>query len=270
MRLSIITAASTLALTQAKLGPMNVRKLKPSDAGAYHTEGMEQLAQKYSDEKPGSKLDLIADVSSVAASFCPPGDSLCQSNAYKTTLEHFQNNGKPVGIEYPSDFDSRVSDAMNDVFAVLRDANEDNIDSITEQLRQIEGRIEDLEDANELHQVVGLSAVSVAIESATQWHSVYSDEDHPLNQMLGRYQNGRGLGVRREMQNVIGIDFEAAINAGINAINNSIEVLAVWPRIILEIIPDAYAASITAAFIDNYATGDTDTPEPYDGWFGGW
>lgn len=265
MRFSTITAASTLALVQAKLGPVNVRKLKPSDAGAYHTEGIEQLAQKYSNEKPGSKLDLISDVSSIAASFCPTGDSLCQSNAYKTTLQHFQNGGKPVGIEYPSEFDSRVSDAISDVFASLKDANEDNIDSVVEDLRLIQERIEDLENANELHQVVGLSAVSVAIESSTQWHAVYSDEVHPLNKMVGRYQSGRGLGQRRAMGTVIGVDVEAAVNAGINAINNSIEVLAVWPNIVLEVIPDAYAASITAAFVDNYADEEVDGDEDGDG-----
>jgi len=263
MRISVFTVLSSLALVQAKLAPLDARKLKPSDAGAYHTEGFEQLAERYASEAPKSKLDVIVDVSEIAASFCAPGDSLCQSNAYKATLEQFHSSKTYGSVQFPKDFDSRVKKSFSEVFQAIHETDNEDIDSLVNKLRDIEDRIEDLEDVNQAHQVAGLASVSVAIESAKLWHGVYHDESHPLNKMTGYFPNNRGLKQRNLQDNVIAADVEAAINAAINAIDQDITILAVWPGIILAIIPNAYSASVTAAF-------ESSEPE-FDGfYFGHW
>jgi len=240
MLLFISTIATTLALAHAELGRIDIRKLSPSDAGAYHTEGFEQLAERYSTKKPENPMELALDASEIAASFCPEGDHLCTANAYKATLNQFQSQGEPTEINYPSDFDDRIKSAMDETNTVIKSSVDRDVDDVVEELTQIQDKIEDMSDVNTSHQVVGLSAVSVAIESTKLWHQVYNDESHPLHSMLDD---------RRLQYSVVSADFEAAVNAGLNAVNEDVLVLAVWPGIILAVVPAAYAASIRAAFL---------------------
>jgi len=247
MRLSFITALAAIGLAQGKLNQIKTRDLKTSDAGAYHTEGFEQLAELYSKKKPSSKLEMILDVSTIASSFCPKGDELCKNNAYKFTLEQFQDKKQLEEVEYPKNFDQRIKNAMDETLTVISNKDNLDIDSVVEKLTQLEDSMTEMKDIDENNRVVGLATVSVAIESAKLWHAVDSDETHPLHAMRGHFNKNNN----RKLQNsIVRIDAVAALNAGINAVNNDAQVLSVWPNIIIKVIPNAYAASVRAAFID--------------------
>ena len=244
VRLSVLTAVAVIGLTQGKTQQKNGRKLEPSDAGKYHTEGFDKLAELYSSKKPSSKTELILDVSQIASSFCAKNDNLCVSNAYKYTLEQFHEKKSNNKLTLPESLDPKLKKALKKTEKLIMDKGLD-VDSVVAELTKIEDSLHDMKNVNELQRASALASVSVAIESSKLWHAVYNDEDHALHEMRGSLGKGR----KRALQSVVHCDFEAAVNAGINAAFNDPLVFSVWPRIITTIIPNSYAASVKCAFL---------------------
>lgn len=138
----------------------------------------------------------MMDMSEILAGYCPLNDSTCVSSAYQTTLKHFDMTAKmtPRQIEYPTNLDAKIKQAVESIFSTVYTIDEHNLDQVLSSLKDIERDLKrmtndtnDTNDVNKVHQIAGLTGVSIAIESTKLWHGTYHDENHPLHAMIGHF-----------------------------------------------------------------------------------
>jgi len=177
MRITLLLALAVMATAR-----MDVRNLKPEDAGLLHTAAFEDLARLHKDGLPDSELDLMSDISEIMAEYCDSDDSFCKNLAYENTLKAFHVGQRPTEIEYPSDYHPELRTSIDDVFKTMKQIDYDNLDEIVDTLEEIANEMNDIEDVNELHLTGALAAASVAKESIKLWHNVYiTSKNHPLS-----------------------------------------------------------------------------------------
>jgi len=261
MKLTLATILGAFTLTNAKLRKNN-RRLVAENAGAYHTDAFEQLAKKYSNTRPQSKLDLMMDISDIVANYCPSNDSACRSNAYAATLErfHIQESGKknPKNI-VPDEIDDKVKNALRNVYSTLSKLDQNNVDSVIGKLDKIQKKITKMKDVNPAHQMIGVAAVSVAKESSSYWINVYNDKSHPFTPMLNEiHDNVRHLQVSGNLtiQNflplnysgIVTADTKGAVEYSILAVNTTPNLVFNFAELLLKLIAGSIPASAAVAF----------------------
>jgi len=216
MRITLLLALAVMATAR-----MDVRNLKPEDAGLLHTAAFEDLARLHKDGLPDSELDLMSDISEIMAEYCDSDDSFCKNLAYENTLKAFHVGQRPTEIEYPSDYHPELRTSIDDVFKTMKQIDYDNLDEIVDTLEEIANEMNDIEDVNELHLTGALAAASVAKESIKLWHNVYiTSKNHPLSYL--KSDHSRKLQRRRPLQTLFKVaeaDTNGVLYHGINMYN---------------------------------------------------
>lgn len=212
MRLSIVATVASAVLSNAsrveRFSPDKV--LSHEDVGAYHTDAFEQLAERYSEQRPPSRSDMMQDVREIVVSYCAEGDSQCASKSERTVASEFflaEQGPRKMGT-YPADFAQELRDYIEEMHdalnmldaAVLATRNRDDDVQLREQvldtLADIQNRVvihntADTNDNNNnnnatdgshyyYYKLATLSGLAVAMESSKLWHATYSNDNHPL------------------------------------------------------------------------------------------
>ena len=217
--------------------------LSPKDAGEYHTEAFERLGKIYKDRKPQSEVEVIMDVSTLMADYCPEGD--LTYNPHRVTLETFFS--PPTAINYPENFDVNLKDSIDKTLSTVNELNELNVDEIVEQLKQIEKDLEGFDVDVEAYRTLSLAGVSVAIESTKLWHSVVYDAEHDLHEAV--------TGGRRNLQTmpsfdvgeIISADFKGFIDGALEEIQKNSSLFFLPTDLIKKAVSSSIAASAAAA-----------------------
>jgi len=173
-------------------------KTDPKDIGKFHKDVFDKLTHVY--ESKQDKNSLEHDFKDIMYSYCEEDD--CRSMIDETLSDSvmagkghmtkiFTDDNFVENIEYPIEMDPELTEALDDVFGFLDQLKDDNVDSIVDELIQIEMKVEDMEDIHFGSKMMALSAISVAIESTKHWHQVFFDETHPLNELVAPSQNYR-------------------------------------------------------------------------------
>jgi len=266
MKFTVAAFIGTFALASAKLGAQH-RELKAENAGAYHTDAFEALAEKYAyaSQRPKSELDLMMDVSDILANYCPDGDSTCRSGAYKATLKQFHNGRSDEQFVIPENLDDSVRKNLGKAFDVIDTINPENVEEKIELLQKIQNDISDLKDVSSSDQMIGVASISVAQESARYWTSTFSDKEHPFRGMLNRISDTpmKNKGNRRlqvtgdltwqqffpiDYSEVISADTQGAIDYSIEAVNETPNLVFNFSELFLALIAGAFPASAAVAF----------------------
>lgn len=260
MKFVIAALLCVASLTNAKLNE-KTRKLTASNAGAYHTDAFEQLAEKYAMGKPETRLDLMVDISEIVADYCPPSDKICRSAAYKATLKQFKS-GSPNSkdIVYPENFDDRVKEGINQGFDVIASMDNTNLKEKVEELKLIEKKISNLSEVDPMNQLIGVASLSTGQESATYWYNVYNDESHSLRGIQFT-KNGSGRRLEDDdedyvwqdffplnMNLVVAADVAGAVEHSIEAVEESPQLVFDFAGLILSWIAGSIPASAAMIF----------------------
>jgi len=252
---SISAILGVAALTDAKLGKES-RRLVAENAGAYHTDAFEQLAELYAEEMPKSQLDLMMDISDISASYCPEGDAACRSNAYKATMERF-HAGTTSGADlvYPENMDSNIKASIDKAFEAISKLDGNNVDSVVQELGAIQNEISDMSGVDAVQQMLGVAALSVGQESASYWTKTYQEENHPFKRFLNR-----NFKEKRETQliwsdvfplrydKIIAADMAGAIEYSITQVDADATLIFNFPNLVLALIAGAIPSSANMAF----------------------
>jgi len=173
-------------------------KTDPKDIGKFHKDVFDKLTHVYESKQDNNSLEH--DFKDIMYSYCEEDD--CRSMIDETLSDSvmagkghmtkiFTDDNFVENIEYPIEMDPELTEALDDVFGFLDQLKDDNVDSIVDELIQIEMKVEDMEDIHFGSKMMALSAISVAIESTKHWHQVFFDETHPLNELVATSQNYR-------------------------------------------------------------------------------
>lgn len=242
------------------------RSLKPEAVGAYHTDAFEILGEKYRSKKPETQSDVVKDIASILAEYCPLEDAECVSNAYQTADEEFDRASRGIihEIKYPDSFDPKMKELVESIRTSTEEINELNLDEVLYSLEGIREKLEDMTDTNEDHVRASLVGLSVAIESTKLWHSTYYDSEHPLHFMIGYFS---GEGGRRRLQEspfffdpiIIFADYSAAMSTGFGEIQESMQNPAsLLPLLNTSIMASASALLQTGTMVPVIPNGDDD------------
>jgi len=202
------TLASLLLLSSAAVAQSKTRVLKTAnDVGIIHNEAIEALAEKYKDNKPSSRLEIVNDVSELSASYCPENDSNCVAKAYEYSLKAALQQ-LPNGVTFPEDFDEDVKSSLEETFSIIQMADVLETDDMVSLLETEQKKIEDMEGVDEAHRLAGLVGSSVAIHSTQLWKKIMNDGDHPLHTMgihydsdnHGRYLQGQNAAIAADQE----------------------------------------------------------------------
>jgi len=250
MRLGVFGILAAAAVAQAS----EHRELKAQDVGLLHTEAFDQLGDIFSNKENMDSVDMMMEVSKISAAFCPPNDAQCSANAYKATVTEFDraSSGNRI-IEYPKDFNLEVRAQLNKMHRTMRDYDGSEYEHVMHTLEEIQNDLQDMENVDTASQIVGLSSVSVAMESTKLWTSAYSDPEHKMHRSL----TANGHEGHRKLQIVYEEVILADVNATLaNAIdlldtlgtNNPFSIFAVPPVFFVAIVQYAIPASVIAAY----------------------
>jgi len=254
MRLAVLV--SLVATASAFSG--DVRRLKPEEAGLVHNDVFAKLAEKYSENLPRSKTDMMMDISQILEGFCDEADTSCRNLAYEATLKQFSADVSEFkDVEYPGHFHSGLKDSFNEIGEAMRQIDHDNLDDITDTIEEITAQMRDMEDVDAAQRTVALSAASIALESTKLWHNVFvGDESHHLRKLQGisdimDFTDAQDFGPLEFIWKVAGADAAAAMNNGINILeaigtNTADAIFAFGPVLVISLIYFAVPASAAA------------------------
>lgn len=250
--LSLVAAASAF--------DVDVRKLRPEDAGLLHTDAFEKLAEMYTDREPRSRTDIMMDISKVMEGYCDEDDSVCKNMAYESTLKSFHADIPTMDeINYPEYFHSGLKTSFNKIGDTLKELTHDNLDDVVDTIQEITNEMRDMEDVDANQRTIALSSASIALESTKLWHNVFhSEEDNNLRRRLQGLTDITGftdaniLGPFEIVWKIVGADAAAAMNNGINLMesvgtDNSDALFAVGPIILISVVYFAIPASLNAS-----------------------
>jgi len=263
MRLPLIL--SILVATSAER--MNVRNLKPEEAGLMHTDAFNQITEIYRDKQPESELELMMEVSKIMEDYCENDDAGCKSLAYESTLKEFHAGSKgPREIKYSDSMHVGVKQSLGKMFKTLKDIDVDNLNEIVDTLNEISNEISTHDKADQLSKVVGVATLSLAIESSKLWHNVHiGSENHPLKNLLPKNRrklqsiqdvteitNQQLLGPAEIVYTVVLADVASGLGNGSNLMNavgtTGADALIAWaPVSVIAVTYFAIPASVNAA-----------------------
>jgi len=265
MKFSFILS-SLLLVADAKR--IDVRKLKARDVGAMHTDAFEQLANIYKDKEPESKLEVMKDVSKILEGYCGDDDLACKSLASEATLKEFHSAQKgPREIEYSDAMHNDVQTSLEKMFDTLKLIDENNLDEIIDTFDEISNEISNHDEADELSKTLGVATVSLASESLSLWHKVYTGaKDHPMAKELtpeGRRKtqsiqeiteitNTQLFGPFNIIYTIALADTSAGLSNGTNLLNaigtNTADMILGWaPAMVIAVLYFAFPASAASA-----------------------
>lgn len=197
------------------------RSLTAADVGAMHTDAFRRLGELYENKSEPTKLELIADVAEIAASYCPSDDAGCVAKAYESTLKTFSAPKNVQEPKYPANYDEELKAHMETFYSALRSNKGKSLDEMVEELEDIRANIEDLENVNEEYKHASLAGVSVGIESAKLWHEVVNDPEHGLHNVNGGRRKAQSITV--QLNEIDWLDIFGIPGCGFNGvINNSV------------------------------------------------
>lgn len=263
MKFALATILGTIAISNAKLGT-HTRRLKPENAGAYHTDAFEQLAEKYSKATPQGQLDIMKDISEIVAEYCPIGNKECRSGAYRATMKQFHKVSQGLKpFEAPKEMDPKLADSLQRTFDIISDIDELSVEFGVKEMKKIQDEISEMKGVDEAHQMIGVAALSVAQESALYWNNAFQDEDHPF-QKLWVDDNKRKLQVTGnltfsdifplDMPTIIDADVQGAIDFSIEEVNAQPNLVFNFAELLLALIAGAIPASAAVAFNVNHTS----------------
>lgn len=241
MKITIVAfLALSFNLTDGKLPQVSKgRRLAPEAVGAYHTDALDLLGEKYSKEKPVSIRDVARDLGAILASYCSEDDDACKIHAYTSARDEFKRNlNEPPRSIYPQEFPSELKDSIDELVINVENVDELNLDTVLHALNNIKEEIEDMTGVAEHQKMASLVGVSVAMESTKLWHATYYDNGHPLHDMINYFDpendNRRLQPNLQQITNLLGIvedfgidptvilaDITAALNIGLPAIQTN-------------------------------------------------
>jgi len=256
--------------------PFSGRVTSPSDVGAIHTEAFEALADLHSVRKPKDRNELRRNVAGIVTSYlCNDGDSECAKAIKTKTRRQFR---KPISVKtwkVPEELDSalkEVVESARSIVGTLRTG--ENVDDVVNKLETLEEAVKQRKDTDRLHKAVVLSGLSVAKESTKLWNEVYENPEHVLHGMHhdSYYQNnntdGRTLqqfplNLAENVPSAILSDSLAAIDGGIAAIGEGVELLFSDPlalilSVMIAIPGEAIMASAAAFLVGDMYDGPDD------------
>jgi len=224
MLLSKITLFTALSLANAKLGiekshrklPKDETKFKkfrddpfarfsgkfeslinlnPVNVGDVHNAVFSILGEAYTDEPPSNDFDVMNDVGEVMSSFCPRTDALCDAMVYKATLEEFSKGNRGLQeVTYPKGFNKEIQESLQIGADTIDLLNQNNKEEVADMLTVIRDDVENMQNVDQNEKALGVASLSIALGSLNLWHEVYTNEAHPLNQLVaGTIQNRRRL-----------------------------------------------------------------------------
>jgi len=263
MRLGVFGILAAATVAHAKLGvKTKERVLEPEDVGRMHTEAFDKLGELVNERGGLTDIELMHEVSKISAAYCPKGDGLCQANAYKASLDEFENskNGKRL-INYPGHFDAEVRAHMNRMHRTIKGFKGDNFEEVMETLHEIQTDLQDMKDVDFASQATGLATISVAMESTELWKNAYTEKQHPLHRHLANgSKNHDAPWESVKWEDVILADVNATLAQSISLVqqvgtNNPFTVIALPPILFISVVQFAIPASVLAAFPNGTRTG---------------
>lgn len=200
---SLVLFLTASAVANAKLPRFEKgRSLTPKDAGAYHTDAFEMLGELYRNKKPRDLSEVMEDMNGILVGYCPLEFHECESYVDQTMKEKHAvvSSGRALEITYPSDFDPAVKESIDNIVFTIENINESNLDDVLDALTDIESEMTEMTDIKKVHQIVGLTGASIAIESTKLWHTVFHDTEHPLNGLMNLNNSNDSNRRSRNMQ----------------------------------------------------------------------
>jgi len=143
--------------------------------GQAHTEAFDMLKEKYADERPSSKEEMMKDMGEIMASFCDDEDT----KESCMTMAHNCADLDMSDVIYPDNLDPKLLMKVDDIYTTLNTLQEDNVHDTLEKLNAIKEEIKVM-DVDPVHKHAALSGAAVAVESTKLWTAVYTNADHPL------------------------------------------------------------------------------------------
>jgi len=216
-----------------------------------------------------NKIDLMMDVSEIMEGYCDEDDTSCRNLAYEATMKEFNaQRREPSMIGYPNNFNPGMKRSIDQMFETIKQIDEHNVDEVVDTLNEISNDMKDLDDVNELHQAVALSALSVAVESTKLWHNVhYGEKEHPLRRLQSavlsniiNIKNEDFLPVSVEKLYLIIIaDTSSILINGVNFLevvgtDNADAIIMFFPSILITLFYFSVPASMNAAILEVFNT----------------
>jgi len=143
--------------------------------GQAHTEAFDMLKEKYADERPSSKEQMMKDMGEIMASFCDDEDT----KESCMTMAHNCADLDMSDVICPDNLDPKLLMKVDDIYTTLNTLQEDNVHDTLEKLNAIKEEIKVM-DVDPVHKHAAVSGAAVAVESTKLWTAVYTNADHPL------------------------------------------------------------------------------------------
>ena len=234
-----------------------------------HTDAFEQLANIYKDKEPETKLEVMKDVSKILEGYCGDDDLACKSLASEATMKEFHAaQAGPKEIKYSDAMHNDVRTLLEKMFDTLKLIDENNLEEIIDTFDEIHNEINNHDEADELSKTLGVATVSLASESVSLWHKVYTGaKKHPLAKELtpeGRRKTQSIQEITEITNNVIFgpfniiyttalADTSAGLSNGNNLLNaigtNTADMILGWaPAIVIAVLYFAFPASVISVF----------------------
>lgn len=162
----------------------------PEDVGAAHYTIIDNLKAKLENKLPRNSHEFMSVLAQeLRESLCDEGDYECESMTYKHVISGMSFVGKInrssdttmsyIRAELPDDFDYEVDIAMENSIALLEEIHSMGHERV---IYGMNNEIQKLKNSDtiidETHRLVGISAISVGIESTKQWMEVLNDPEH--------------------------------------------------------------------------------------------
>lgn len=160
------------------------------DIGRTHYTIIDNLKLRLEKKLPKNSHEFMhALAEELRESLCDEGDYECESMTYKHTLSSMSLvediNSSPadpishITAVLPDDFDFEVEMAIHNTLDVLSKLNEIGHEKV---IQGMNFELRNLKESNTIldedDRIVGISAISVAIESTKQWVEIVNDPDH--------------------------------------------------------------------------------------------
>jgi hypothetical protein len=227
-----LSFASLVFLSSAAAAQSKKRVLKTAnDVGIIHNEAIEALAEKYKDNKPSSRLEIVNDVSELSASYCPENDSNCVAKAYEYSLKAALHQ-LPSGVTFPENFDGDVKSSLESTFSIIQMADALDTEDMVSLLETEQKKIQDMKGVDEGHRFAGLVGSSVAIHSTQLWKKIMNDGDHPLHKMGAHYDSNHHGRYLQGQDDAIAADQEIAIQTVIDLVQTNPLIFLTLPAVI--------------------------------------
>ena len=160
------------------------------DIGKTHYTIIDNLKLRFEKNLPKNSHEFMhALAEELKESLCDEGDYECEAMTYKHTLSSMSLvediNSSPVGpishikAALPDDFDFEVEMAIENTLDILSQLDELGHEKVVQGMSF---ELRNLKESNTIfdedHRIVGISAISVAIESTKQWVEIVNNPDH--------------------------------------------------------------------------------------------